>query len=95
MKKLFLLMAVILVTACQQTVELTVSISDEDIVSALKKGSATDSGLTVAGMAGVSIPEFFFALVAIFGSILLTMIIVVCCYCFREKKLDKDAKIYF
>jgi peptide/nickel transport system permease protein len=35
------------------------------IVSALKKGSATDSGLTVAGMAGVSIPEFFFALVAI------------------------------
>ena len=36
-----------------------------------------------------------FALVAIFGSILLTMIIVVCCYCFREKKLDKDAKIYF
>ena len=35
------------------------------ILSALKKGSATDSGLTVAGMAGVSIPEFFFALVAI------------------------------
>ena len=35
------------------------------IISALKKGSATDSGLTVAGMAGVSIPEFFFALVAI------------------------------
>ena len=35
------------------------------IISALKKGSATDSGLTVAGMAGVSIPEFFFGLVAI------------------------------
>ena len=32
MKNLFLLMAVILVTACQQTVEPTVSISDEDIL---------------------------------------------------------------
>ena len=49
MKNLFLLMAVILVTACQQTVEPTVSISDtveptvsisdEDIVSALKENA--------------------------------------------------------
>jgi ketosteroid isomerase-like protein len=37
MKNLFLLMAVILVTACQQTVEPTVS--DEDIVSALKENA--------------------------------------------------------
>ena len=35
------------------------------IISALKRGSVTDSSLTVAGMAGVSIPEFFFGLVAI------------------------------
>ena len=32
-------MAVILVTACQQTVEPTVSISEEDIVSALKENA--------------------------------------------------------
>ncbi|MCP4385995.1 MAG: ABC transporter permease [Hyphomicrobiales bacterium] len=35
------------------------------VISALKRGSATDSGLTVVGMFGVSIPEFFFGLVAI------------------------------
>ena len=35
------------------------------VLSALKRGSATDNSLTVAGMAGVSIPEFFFGLVAI------------------------------
>jgi peptide/nickel transport system permease protein len=35
------------------------------VVSALKRGSATDSALTVIGMLGVSIPEFFFGLVAI------------------------------
>lgn len=35
------------------------------IVSALKRGSKTDSALTVVGMLGVSIPEFFFGLVAI------------------------------
>lgn len=35
------------------------------VVSALKRGSIADSSLTVAGMAGVSIPEFFFGLVAI------------------------------
>lgn len=35
------------------------------IMSALRRGSATDSGLTVVGMLGVSIPEFFFGLVAI------------------------------
>ncbi len=34
-------------------------------IGALKRGSATDSGLTVAGMLGVSIPEFFFGLVAL------------------------------
>jgi len=34
-------------------------------ISALKKGSLTDSTLTVAGMLGVSIPEFFFGLVAL------------------------------
>ncbi len=33
--------------------------------SALKRGSLTDSGLTVVGMLGVSIPEFFFGLVAL------------------------------
>ena len=35
------------------------------IVSALKRGTATDNLLTVVGMIGVSIPEFFFGLVAI------------------------------
>jgi peptide/nickel transport system permease protein len=35
------------------------------IVSALKRGSKTDSALTIIGMLGVSIPEFFFGLVAI------------------------------
>lgn len=34
-------------------------------LSALRRGSATDSTLTVFGMMGVSIPEFFFGLVAI------------------------------
>jgi peptide/nickel transport system permease protein len=34
-------------------------------LSALKRGTATDNALTVAGMIGVSIPEFFFGLVAI------------------------------
>ncbi len=34
-------------------------------ISALRRGSASDSLLTVAGMLGVSIPEFFFGLVAI------------------------------
>ncbi len=34
-------------------------------ISALRRGSATDSTLTVVGMLGVSIPEFFFGLVAI------------------------------
>ena len=34
-------------------------------ISALRRGSATDNALTVAGMIGVSIPEFFFGLVAI------------------------------
>jgi peptide/nickel transport system permease protein len=34
-------------------------------VSALKRGSATDNVLTLVGMIGVSIPEFFFGLVAI------------------------------
>lgn len=34
-------------------------------ISALKKGSITDSTLTVVGMLGVSIPEFFFGLVAL------------------------------
>ena len=35
------------------------------IVGALKRGSKTDGALTVVGMLGVSIPEFFFGLVAI------------------------------
>lgn len=35
------------------------------LISALKRGSVTDSTLTVVGMFGVSIPEFFFGLVAI------------------------------
>lgn len=35
------------------------------IISALKRGSKTDSALTVVGMLGVSVPEFFFGLVAI------------------------------
>lgn len=35
------------------------------VVSALKRGSFIDSALTVIGMLGVSIPEFFFGLVAI------------------------------
>jgi len=34
-------------------------------ISALRRGSATDSTLTVFGMVGVSIPEFFFGLVSI------------------------------
>ena len=34
-------------------------------ISALRRGSATDSTLTVVGMFGVSVPEFFFGLVAI------------------------------
>jgi peptide/nickel transport system permease protein len=34
-------------------------------ISALRRGTATDNALTVAGMIGVSIPEFFFGLVAI------------------------------
>jgi peptide/nickel transport system permease protein len=34
-------------------------------ISALRRGSTTDSTLTVVGMLGVSIPEFFFGLVAI------------------------------
>ena len=34
-------------------------------ISALRRGSATDNTLTVVGMFGVSIPEFFFGLVAI------------------------------
>lgn len=34
-------------------------------ISALRRGSPTDSTLTVVGMFGVSIPEFFFGLVAI------------------------------
>jgi len=35
------------------------------LISALRRGSATDSALTVVGMLGVSIPEFLFGLVAI------------------------------
>jgi len=35
------------------------------IISALKRGSKTDSALTIIGMLGVSVPEFFFGLVAI------------------------------
>ena len=35
------------------------------LISALKRGSATDNTLTVFGMFGVSIPEFFFGLVSI------------------------------
>lgn len=34
-------------------------------ISALRRGTTTDNALTVAGMIGVSIPEFFFGLVAI------------------------------
>lgn len=34
-------------------------------ISALRRGTTTDNVLTVAGMIGVSIPEFFFGLVAI------------------------------
>lgn len=34
-------------------------------ISALRRGSTTDNALTVVGMIGVSIPEFFFGLVAI------------------------------
>jgi peptide/nickel transport system permease protein len=34
-------------------------------ISALKRGTAVDHSLTVVGMIGVSIPEFFFGLVAI------------------------------
>lgn len=34
-------------------------------ISALRRGSFTDSSLTVVGMLGVSIPEFFFGLVAL------------------------------
>ena len=34
-------------------------------ISALRRGSGTDNALTVVGMLGVSIPEFFFGLVAI------------------------------
>ena len=34
-------------------------------ISALRRGSVTDSTLTVFGMVGVSIPEFFFGLVSI------------------------------
>jgi peptide/nickel transport system permease protein len=35
------------------------------LISALKKGTIADSALTVAGMIGVSIPQFFFGLVCI------------------------------
>mgnify|MGYP000962084791 FL=1 len=35
------------------------------ILSAVKRGSTTDSALTVLGMVGISIPEFFFGLVMI------------------------------
>lgn len=35
------------------------------LVSALKKGTMADNALTVAGMVGVSIPQFFFGLVCI------------------------------
>ncbi len=35
------------------------------LISALRRGSVTDNGLTVLGMLGVSIPEFFFGLVSI------------------------------
>lgn len=35
------------------------------VISALRRGSATDNTLTVVGMVGVSIPEFFFGLVAL------------------------------
>lgn len=35
------------------------------VVSALRRGTGTDHALTVIGMLGVSIPEFFFGLVAI------------------------------
>ena len=36
-----------------------------------------------------------FGLIAIFGTILLTMIVVVCCYCCREKKINDRAKLYY
>jgi len=35
------------------------------VLSALKKGSLSDSSLSVAGMLGISIPEFFFGLIAL------------------------------
>ncbi|MFO1150409.1 MAG: ABC transporter permease [Alsobacter sp.] len=35
------------------------------VMSALRRGTATDLGLTVVGMIGVSVPEFFFGLAAI------------------------------
>ena len=35
------------------------------VFSALKKGSMTDNSLSVVGMLGISIPEFFFGLVAL------------------------------
>lgn len=35
------------------------------IISALRKGSTVDNGLTLMGMAGLSIPDFFFGLVLI------------------------------
>jgi peptide/nickel transport system permease protein len=34
-------------------------------LSALRRGSATDTALTVIGMVGVSVPDFFFGLIAI------------------------------
>ena len=36
------------------------------VISALKRGSTTDNTLTVLGMIGLSIPEFFFGLVCIY-----------------------------
>lgn len=35
------------------------------VITALKRGSVTDVSLTIAGMIGLSIPEFFFGLVAL------------------------------
>ena len=35
------------------------------VITALKRGSASDIALTIAGMIGLSIPEFFFGLVAL------------------------------
>lgn len=35
------------------------------IISALRRGSAVDNGLTLMGMAGLSVPDFFFGLVMI------------------------------